>query len=133
MERLFVDTGAWYAYANRKDRDHARVAATLRPWKGRVVTSGFVFDEVVTLCLARGLGHAMATRIGGLLRTPSVVDLVHVTPEDERAAWALFRERPDQGYSFTDCTSFVLMRRLGIERAAALDEHFAVEKFDVVP
>ena len=25
MERLFVDTSAWFAYANRKDPDHAAV------------------------------------------------------------------------------------------------------------
>ena len=29
MERLFVDTGAWYAFFNRADPDHASVAEVL--------------------------------------------------------------------------------------------------------
>lgn len=133
MERLFVDTGGWYAYANRADPEHKAVKAALGRFRGRLVTSNFVFDEVVSLCLARRLGHAVALTVGGVLMAPQVVDLVRVTAEDERAAWRLFAERPDQGYSYTDCTSFALMRRLGITRAAALDEHFRIEGFEVIP
>ncbi len=42
-------------------------------------------------------------------------------------------ERPGKTYSFADCTSFVLMRRLGITRAATLDADFAREGFEVLP
>ena len=133
MERLFVDTGAWYAFANRADPEHGRVKAALARFEGRLVTSNFVFDEVIALCVARRMGHAAASRLGNVLLAPRVVDLVRVTPEDERAAWRLFVDRPDQAYSFTDCTSFALMRRLALPRAAALDEHFRVEGFEVAP
>jgi predicted nucleic acid-binding protein len=30
----------------------------------------------------------------------------------------------DQGYSFTDCTSFILMRELGLAEALTKDRHF---------
>ena len=56
-----------------------------------------------------------------------------MTPVDERTAWVLFERRPDKSYSFTDCTSFVLMRRERIGHAIALDEHFAQEGFTVAP
>jgi predicted nucleic acid-binding protein len=56
-----------------------------------------------------------------------------VAPADERAAWSLFEKRADKAYSFTDCTSFVLMRREKIAIAVALDEHFSQEGFAVVP
>jgi predicted nucleic acid-binding protein len=39
----------------------------------------------------------------------------------------------DQIYRFTDCTSFVLMRRLTIARAVALDDDFRREGFVSVP
>ena len=58
---------------------------------------------------------------------------LRITPEDENAAWELFCKRPDHTYSFTDCTSFVIMRRLGIKTAAALDDDFASEGFESLP
>ena len=132
MERLFVDTSAWFAYANRKDRDHATVRAAVTGFDGRLVTSNFVFDETLSLCLYR-LGHAVAERVGAVLLDPDSVDLIRVTPEDEQMAWTLFRNRPGQRYSFTDCTSFALMRRLGIDAALALDEDFRAEGFREMP
>jgi predicted nucleic acid-binding protein len=51
MERAFVDTSAWFAYANRLDPDHTRIHTVLPTFQGRLVTSNFVFDETVTLCL----------------------------------------------------------------------------------
>jgi hypothetical protein len=132
MERLFVDTSAWLALVNRGDPMHREVLAVLEQFSGRTVTSNFVFDEAITLCRVR-LSHDAARRLGELLLRGSEVDVVHVTGADERAAWALFLARPDKLYSFTDCTSFVLMRRLNIARSAALDDDFQREGFEVVP
>jgi predicted nucleic acid-binding protein len=128
MQRLFVDTSTWFAFANRTDPDHEAVAAPLDTFKGRLVTSSFIFDEAVTLCLYR-LGHAAAERVGQVLRDSSRVDLVRVTSEDETAARRLFRERRGKQYSFTDCTSFALTRRLHLKSAAALDDDFSGEGF----
>ena len=132
MERVFVDTSAWFAFANRGDPDHPRVAPALKRFERRLVTSTFVFDETVTLCRYR-YGHAIATRIGEALLTPDVVDLVRVLDADERAAWALFHERPDKSYSFTDCTSFVLMRRIGLQMVVSLDDDLRQEGFVTLP
>jgi predicted nucleic acid-binding protein len=131
VERLFVDTSAWLAYANRADTAHAAVRDALKRFGGRLVTTNFVFDETVTTC--RRMGHPAAVLVGEVLRDPDVVDLVRVRPRDEESAWQLFQDRADKTYSFTDCTSFEVMRRLGLDRAATLDEHFRQEGFDVVP
>lgn len=132
MNRVFVDTGAWFAYVNRSDREHGPVARALEGFSGRLVTSNFVFDEIVTLCLVR-LGRAAAERVGQALLDPGLVDLIRLTARDEMAAWQLFLERGDKQYSFTDCTSFVLLRRLRLESAIALDRHFQQEGFQVLP
>lgn len=132
MLRLFVDTSAWFAFANRDDPEHKGVAALLGSSQGRLITSNFIFDETVTLCLYR-LGHAVAEKVGCVLLDSARVDLLRITPEDENAAWKLFCQRPDHTYSFTDCTSFVIMRRLGIRTAAALDDDFASEGFESLP
>lgn len=132
MERAFVDTSAWFAYANRQDPDHQRVGHVLRTFQGRLITSNFIFDETVTLCLYR-LGHPVAATVGTVLMDPTVVAMVRITPEDELQAWALWLARPDKTYSFTDCTSFVVMRRLGLQQAIAIDTDFQREGFLVLP
>lgn len=132
MKRLFVDTSGWFAYVNAGDPDHRAVVRALDRNRSRLVTSNFVLDETVTLC-ARRLGHGVAVRVGEVLLDPDRVDLVHLTAGDESAAWSLFRERSDKSYSFTDCTSFSLMNRLGISKALTLDEHFRQEGFDTLP
>lgn len=132
MERLFVDTSAWFAFINRADPSHQGVAALLSRFKGRLVTSNFVFDETVSLCRYR-LGHRPATSAGEILRSGAIADVIRITAQDEAAAWALFAARPDQRYSFTDCTSFILLRRLGLATVAALDHDFSTEGFEVLP
>ena len=69
MERAFVDTSAWFAYANRQDPDHQRIRTVLQTFQGRLITSNFIFDETVTLCLYR-LGHQVAATVGEVLRDP---------------------------------------------------------------
>jgi uncharacterized protein len=131
-ERHFVDTGAWFAYVNAADPDHDRVRLILERPPGRLVTSSYVFDETVTLTQAR-IGHRQAVTVGRALLDLAVVELMSIAPADERAAWSLFEQRRDKSYSFTDCTSFVLMRREKIATAVALDEHFSQEGFGVLP
>jgi len=132
MKRLFVDTSAWFAFANRRDPHHEQVREVLRTYDGRLLTTNYVFDETLSLSLYR-LGYHAARSVGSALLNPDQVDLVHVTVDDERTAWDLFCERPDQQYSFTDCTSFALMRRLNLDTALALDTDFTKEKFRVLP
>jgi predicted nucleic acid-binding protein len=131
-DRVFVDTGAWFAYVNAGDPDHARVRGILDQSPGGLLTSSYVFDETVTLTLAR-LGHQTAVAVGKTLLDSTVVAMIHVTPSDEKAAWSLFEKRPDKSYSFTDCTSFILMRRQRMTKAVTLDVHFSQEGFEVLP
>jgi predicted nucleic acid-binding protein len=132
MDRWFVDTSAWFAYVNAADTDHKAVSRTLKRAAVRLLTTNFVFDETVTLC-ARRLGHNVAERVGETLRDPEVVDMIRLTADDEEAAWQLFLERPDKGYSFTDCTSFVTMRLRSLQTAIAVDDDFKREGFVTLP
>ena len=48
MNRVFVDTSAWYALIDGRDPDHGGVLAALKAHEKRLVTTNFVFDETVT-------------------------------------------------------------------------------------
>lgn len=127
--KLFFDTSAIYAYINRKDPDHRRIKNIVAAFKGKLVITNYIFDEIITLVSAR-LGHETALFVGSILRNSPQIENIWVTQNDETEAWKLFVERKDKEYSFTDCTSFVVMRRIGIKKSLALDGHFKQEGFE---
>lgn len=45
------------------------------------------------------------------------------------AAKSFFQKHADHGYSFTDCTSFVLMRELRIKEVLTTERHFVEAGF----
>jgi predicted nucleic acid-binding protein len=54
-----------------------------------------------------------------------LVDIEHVTPERFSRAWRLrLRYRDKPRISFTDLTSFVVMRELGLRHVLTGDAHF---------
>jgi len=65
-----------------------------------------------------------AVTFGESLLKSSIVSIVDVNLEDRLKAWEVFKKYGDKELSFTDCTSFVLMRNLKIHKAFTFDEHF---------
>jgi len=47
-----------------------------------------------------------------------------MTPEWEDEAWQMFKRYTDKACSFTDCTSFVVMRHRGMREAFTNDHNF---------
>ncbi len=132
MTKVFVDTSAWFEFFMRDAPRHAAVVRGIGDRSGDLVTTTYVAAELTTLVLARA-GHDAAARIGESLRRSSEVQLVHPDAAEEAEAWRLFLARPDKTYSPVDCLSFTVMRRMGLEVAVALDDHFRQEGFRVVP
>ena len=86
-----------------------------------------VLVELWTL-VARRLGFAAAERQWGAIRGGALT-IETVVAADLENAFAIGQEFPDQGFSIVDRTSFAVMQRLGIHRAATFDEHFAIYRF----
>ncbi len=63
----------------------------------------------------------------------AVSDGLCSSKDDEIEAIHLFRKFADQRVSFTDCISFVLMKRFRIRTAFTFDQHFARAGFEVIP
>jgi hypothetical protein len=129
--RTFVDTSGWYALIDRRDTWHTVAKAeveSLVAAGGRLVTTDYVVDEACTLTKARAGAHA-AIRLLDLLRQTTGVTWEWVTSDRFARAEALFRKQRDQAYSFTDCTSFAIMRETRLDRALTSDEHFRIAGF----
>ena len=105
----FVDTSVWYAAADRR------------------VTTDHVLIEMWVL-LRHRLNREAAERFwDGLRRGVALVE--PVTAADLEVAWAIGEAFVDQDFSVVDRTSFAVMQRLGLERAASFDHDFAVFRY----
>lgn len=79
--------------------------------------------ETPNLLQAR-LGAGPAIALGKRLLAPAIITALTVTEPDLAQAGRLFQRYRDKAFSFTDCTTFTLMARLGIATAFAFDIHF---------
>ncbi len=130
---IFVDSGAWYASLVPGDVNHARATTWLQANSSPLLTSDFVIDETLTLLRKRGY-QAAAIAWAEALFAGELAEIVVVSEGDLLAAYRVFKAFDDKAWSFTDCTSRVLMERLGISTAFAFDRHFhQFGSFVIVP
>jgi hypothetical protein len=104
---VFVDTGAWFAYFVRRDSDHEAAVKWTQENRQPLVTTDYVLDELLTLLKLRE-SHRVAVAAGEALLQPNVTRVERVTEADFQAAWEVFHQYRDKGWSFTDCTSKVV-------------------------
>jgi len=130
---IFIDTSAWYAASSNRDVNHPAAAQLLSSLQEPFITSDFVVDETLTLFRARG-ENRHALEFGAAVIDAEFAEIVSIDSQDFARAWQIFQRYDDKEWSFTDCTSFVVMERLGITRAFAFDVHFRqLGKVMVVP
>ena len=131
---VFIDSSGLYALADRRDSYHAqakeRVGRLIESGTG-LVLSDYIVDEVCTLAKVRA-GSDAALRLLDIVERSRAIDLVFIGVEHFQAAKALFRRHADHGYSFTDCTSFVVMNELRIRDALTSDHHFVEAGFRIL-
>ena len=128
--KLFVDTGAFIALTDADDENHKIAAAFYRDAKEkgtRFVSTNFVVCETMNYLRAR-ISHNIAVLFRENLKKSGFIEIVTVTPSIEDAAFAIFKRYTDKDFSFTDCTSFSVMKSLKIRSAFAFDKHF--EQFE---
>jgi predicted nucleic acid-binding protein len=123
---IFVDTGAFYALADKRDKHHKQAKQFyIKHFKsGLFVTSNFVFLESWTL-IHHKLGKRAARTFWETIRS-GVIYVRNITNLDLENAWEIFNKYKDQDFSLVDCTSFAMMERLKIYEVFTFDVHFSV-------
>jgi uncharacterized protein len=132
VNATFVDTSAFYALTDRRDRNHeaarkalARLARSAR----ELITTTDIFHETVTLVRHR-LGHTSAVALGERLMASDWCRIIEVSEALRQSAWEIFVRYSDQSFSLTDCTSFATMRSMHIDEAFTFDKRdFAAAGF----
>ena len=132
---IFIDTGPFVARYVARDQYHS---AAVDAWKDLArlglpcYTSNFVLDETITL-LGRRADHPFAAERARRIYASDRLTVLRPDADAETEAVALFTKFADQRVSFTDCVSFVLMRRQRIVRAFSYDRHFQHAGFRLWP
>ena len=138
MRKIFVDTGAWDALADKGDKDHTR-ALQFRDeivGKCKLVTTNYILDELYTLLLMN-IGFRPTTNYKeqlDILISEHVLDVIWIDRELAERGWGVFKQYNfDKQWSFTDCTSFVVMNEPSITKVFAFDHHFEQMGFRRLP
>ena len=132
-----MDTSALIAYYNVDDKYHANAVRIMQKLeKGEVPLTRFyvtdyVFDETVTFIECVLNEHELAVSVGKALQTSPFTTMERIDEGSFKGSWSFFKANTQ--YSFTDCTSFNIMRRLGITHAFTFDKHFKSAGFQMIP
>ena len=135
MNHFFLDASYVIALEIANDPNHQQALAywqSLDRKETQLMTTSYIFDEIVTFFNSRRLHHK-AVEIGQRLINSSSVNFIHVDETLFLAAWELFQKYDDKSYSLTDCISFVLMRKHSLTSALTFDNHFSQAGFIKLP
>jgi predicted nucleic acid-binding protein len=130
---VFVDTSAFLAVLDLDDSNHARAA---KLWSSAIasgerwITSNYVLVETLALIQHR-LGIEAVREFSR--DTAPILDIRWIGAKEHEAALAMLLSAGRRKLSLVDCTSFELLRSLGIRRAFAFDRHFREQGFDCIP
>jgi predicted nucleic acid-binding protein len=128
---VFLDTGAIYALADRNDTDHAVVRAIYANPELHFITHDLVLVETFSLLTKRLHKDAALRAVGALRRSPRV-EIIPLIPDLLEAAWERCLRFADKEWDWIDCTSFEVMDLKRLQKALALDRHFAQAGFTLL-
>lgn len=134
MRSVFADTAYWVALANPLDQWHALARETsLALGPLRIFTTDEVLTEFLNFYAERGevLRAAATALVAKVVNNPNV-DVLPQNRDSFSAGRELYANRPDKGYSLTDCISMHAMRERGLTEVLTGDRHFEQEGFVVL-
>lgn len=107
MTPIFVDTSYLLALELASDQNHQlaqthwqQIIKALPP----LVTTSYIFDEVITYFNSRGY-HQKAVQVGQMLLQSPSVEFIHIDSSLFQSGWSYFQRYQDKKYSLTDCLS----------------------------
>ena len=132
--RIFLDTSGLIALSDKKDRNHEAARAYLedKVHKGaRFVLGRNVLVEYIDGVTKRIGKKKALEELHNILNSKLLV-IEPVSKVDWDLAVKYFRKYDDQQIDITDCLSFALMERLGLDTAMTFDSDFRTHGFKAV-
>ena len=131
IERVFIDTSAFYALMDRSDRYHPSASELWKRFLDRgyeLKTNNYVTIETMAL-LQNRLGFEAADLwardVLGIVETLWIDEVLH------NLAFEIWLSLGRRNLSLVDCASFVVMRHGKVEKVFGFDKHFTDRGFEV--
>lgn len=131
MNPCFADAFYFLALLNEDDACHRSVLEFSRSIRRPIVTTAWVLTEVAD-AMAQPVNRPLFLRLVQDLRNDPGSTVVPCTPDLYESGLSMYAERPDKGWSLTDCISFVVMRERRVSEALTRDHHFEQAGFFVL-
>ena len=125
---VFADAFFWIALLNRRDVYHERVKRFASEFHAPIVTTQWVLTEVAD-AIASSAARRSIMPFFLALAANNTITVLDANANCFRLGVELYHERPDKGWSLTDCISFVVMKEHNLTDALTGDRHFAQAGF----
>lgn len=124
---VFIDTGAFMAYRNKRDVYHKEADDLLRRALqrefGAIYTTDFIYDETLTLAMVRTGNKNVAKDVSDVILSPRI-EMLMIDDTVLNKAREMFFRLFDKRISFTDATTMVVMQQEHIKKIITFDSHF---------
>lgn len=123
MRRVFADTFYFIALLSQDDQAHLRAVEFSDSYNGQMVLTDWIITELADGMAPPASRQKFVTFLEVVRADPDVL-IVPLGKDLQEEGLELYRNRPDKGWSLTDCISFIVMQREGLSEALTGDHHF---------
>ncbi len=125
---IFIDTSGFIATRNKGDKNHGKAIEIMRQIlqneHGTIYTSDYVFNEAVSVALARTKQMDFALDVGRFILDSKKIVKLYTSEEGFHAAWGIFKKYREKQWSFTDATLVHHAQQHNVELIFSYDTQF---------
>ena len=140
-KKVFIDTWAWLSIWDKKQKEHKEVVKYYENALTEniaIYTTDYILDETITLLFRRLPYEKAITFVEIIQEAEEKQDFYIERINDYRFEKSIslrkkYKDKP--GISFTDFSSMVVMKEIGIKKIITNDEHFfkVGMDFEIIP
>jgi uncharacterized protein len=131
MTGIFADTSFFVAFLNPDDECHANADGYMANHAGKILSTDWVLVELGNY-FAGGSNRKLVAPFISQLRKDPRFNIVRANDSYFELGVELYDRRLDKRWSLTDCISFIVMQRQGLNAALTADHHFQQAGFEIL-
>ncbi len=129
---IIIDASAFCAQVNQRDMHYNKsrnIFERLKSENEDLITTDYIFDESLGV-ITRKMNRHIAKVFGENARN-SEIDILLMNAEIFDKAWGVFLNSEE--FSFTDCTTVMFMKMVGITKIVTFDKAFKnIKGIDII-